>query len=156
MFIGKVEWRFWFIRLCRKMAFEYFLVFNRTAFMVNCLRSGIKHSSSRKLVQAMTVFGWSPRFPHKDFIATFRIVFLMRCRPNEDVGMYYWLETKMQFKEPLGNTLQCYLSLVTKLSFGETVVHFSISHFSGDLWIWPLPYSTNNAFIKILKLLKEV
>ena len=103
--------------------------------MDNCLRSRIKHSSSRKLVQAVTVFGRSLCFPHEDFIASFKIVFPMTYRPTEDVGMYSWLETKMQGKEPSGNTLQICLSLVTKLSFGETVVHFSLSFFSGDLWI---------------------
>ena len=105
--------------------------------MVNCLNSGIKHSSSKRLVQAVTDFGCSLRFPHKDFIASFRIVLRMKCRPTEDLQMYFCLETKMQGKQRLGNTLQKYLFLVTKLSFdvGETVVHFSLSHFSGDLWM---------------------
>ena len=85
--------------------FNNFVVFNRTAFMVNCLRSGIKHSSSRKLVQAVTIFGCSLCFRRKDFIALFRIVFPMKCRPTEDVEMYFWLETKIQGKQPPGNTL---------------------------------------------------
>ena len=59
----------------------------------------------------------------------------MKCRPTEDVGVYIWLETKMQGKQLPGNTLQSYLFLVTKLSFGETVVHFSLSYFSGGLWM---------------------
>ena len=116
------------------MAFEYFLAFNWTAFMVNCLRNEMKHLS-RRLVQAATDFGCSLRFPNKNFIASFRIVLRRKCRPTEDVGMYFWLETKMQGKQPPGNTLQGYLFLVTKLSFGETVVHFSLSHFSSGLWM---------------------
>ena len=64
----------------------------------NCLRSEIKHSSSRRLVQAVTEFGCSLPFQLKDFIATFRIVFRMKCHPTEDVGMYFLLETKMQGK----------------------------------------------------------
>ena len=103
--------------------------------MVNCLRSGIKHSLSRRLVQAVTDFGCSLRFPRKGFIASFRIVFPMKCRPTEDVGMYFWLETKMQAKQPPGNTLQSYLFFVTKLSFDETSVRFSLSHYSGGLWM---------------------
>ena len=59
----------------------------------------------------------------------------MKCRPAEDVGMYFWFERKMEGKLPLGNTLQRYLFLVTKLSFGDTVVRFSLSHFSGGLWM---------------------
>ena len=57
------------------MAFEYFVVINRKAFMVNCLRSGIAYSSSRRLDQAVTVFGCFLHFPLKDFIAWFRIFF---------------------------------------------------------------------------------
>ena len=156
MFNGKIEWTFWFIRLCRMTAFEYFVVFNRTAFMVDCLRSWMKHSSSRRLVQAVRNFGCFLCFLHTDFIAPFRIVFPMKCCPTEDVGMYFWLETKMQGKQPPSNSLQSYLFLIKKLSFGETVVHFSFSHFQGGLWIWSLPYSTSNAFIRILKLFKKV
>ena len=59
--------------------------------------------------------------------------FPMKCRPTEDVRMYFWLETKMQGKQPPGNSLQSYLFLVTKLSFGKTVVRFSLSHFESDL-----------------------
>ena len=70
----------------------------------------------------MTVFGCFLRFPHKDFIASIRIFFAMKCRPTEDVRMHFWLETKMQARQPPGNTLQSQLFLVTKLSFGETVV----------------------------------
>ena len=86
----------------------------------------------------MTDFGCSLRVPHKDFIALFRIVLRTECRPTEDVGMYFWVETKMQGKQPLGNTLQSYLVLVTKLSFGETAVHFYLSHFLGGLWMMTL------------------
>ena len=132
MFISKVEWRFWLIHLCRTITFGHFAVFNQTAFMVSCLRSGIAHSSSRKGVQAMTVFGCFLRFPHKDFIASIRIFFAMKCHPIEDVRMYFWLETKMQGKQPPGNSLQNYLILVTKLSFGKTVVRFSLSRFESD------------------------
>ena len=138
------------------MAFEYFIVLIRITFMANCLRTGIKQSSSRKLVQALTGYGCSLRFPRNDFIVSFRIVFPMKCRLIEDIGMNFWLETKMQGKQLLGTLLQSYLVLVTKLYFGVTVVHFSLSHFSGGLWIWPLPYSPSNAFIKIFKLLKLV
>ena len=130
MFNDKAERRLWFIHSCRTMAFAYFVEFNRTAFMANCLRSGMKHLLSRRLVQVVTVFGWSLRFAHKDFIASFRIVFRLKCRPTEDVGMYFWLEIKMQGKQPPSNKLQSYLLLVTKLSFGEIVVHFSLFHFS--------------------------
>ena len=103
--------------------------------MVNCSNSGIKHSSSRRLVEGVTDFGCSLRFPHKDFIASFKIVLRMKCRPTEDVRTYFCLETKMQGKQRPGNMLQKYLFLVTKLSFdvGETVVHFSLSRFSGGL-----------------------
>ena len=93
------------------MASEYFVAFKRTAFVVNCSRSGIKHSSSKRLVQAVKVFGCSLRFPRKDFIALFRIVFPMKCHLIEDIEMYFWLETKMQGKQPLGNSLQSYLVL---------------------------------------------
>ena len=65
VFIGKVEWRFWFIHPCRTITFEHFAVFNQTAFMVNCLRSGIAQSSSRRVFQTMTVFGCFLCFPHK-------------------------------------------------------------------------------------------
>ena len=101
--------------------------------MVNCLRSGIEHSSSRRVVQAMTVFGCFLRFPHKDFIASIRIFFAMKCHPIEDIKMYFWLETKIQSKQPPGNSMQSYLFLVTKLSFGKTVARFSLSHFKTDL-----------------------
>ena len=57
----------------------------------------------------------------------------MKCRPTEDVRMYFWLETKMRGKQPPDNSLQSYLFLVTKLSFGKTVVRFSLSHFESDL-----------------------
>ena len=125
--------------------------------MVNCLRSGIEHSSSRRVVQAMTVFGCFLRFPHKDFIASIRTFFSMKCRPTEDFRMYFWLESKMQGKQPPGNSLQSYLFLVTKLSFGKTVVLFSLFHFEIDLCMMTLPYSTSNAFIiRILKPLKKV
>ena len=117
----------------RKITFERFAVFNQTAFIVNCLRSGVAHSLSRRVVQAMTVFGCFLCFPHKDFIASIRIFFAMKCRPIEDVRMYFWLETKMQGKQPPSNSLQSYLFLVTKLSFGKTVVRFSLSHFKSDL-----------------------
>ena len=82
------------------MAFEYFAEFNPTAFIANCLRSGMKQLLSRRLVQVVTVFERSLRFVHKDFIASFGIVFLLKCRPTEDVGMYFWLEIKMQGKYP--------------------------------------------------------
>ena len=118
------------------MAFEYFVVFNWITFMVTCLRSGIKHSLSRRRVQALIVFGYSLRFLLEDFIASFRIVLRMKCRPTEVVRMYFWLEIKMQDKQPPSNTLQSYLILVTQLSFGETVVHFSLSQFSGGLWLY--------------------
>ena len=108
------------------MAFEYFLVFNRTAFMVNCLRSVIKYSLSRRLVQAATDFGCSLCFPPKNLIASFRIVFRMKCRPTEDVGMYFCLETKMQGKQLPCNSLQSFLLLVTKLFFGETLQSTSV------------------------------
>ena len=111
------------------------VIFNRTEFMVNCLRSEIKHSSSRRLVQAVKLFGCTLRFPHKDFIALIRIVFIMKCRPTEDVGMYLWLETNTQGKQPQGISLQSYLFLVTKLPFDETFVRFSLSHFAGGLWM---------------------
>ena len=49
-----VDWRFWFIHLCRVMDFEYLVELNRIAFMVSCLKSAMKHSlTSRKLVQAV-------------------------------------------------------------------------------------------------------
>ena len=105
-------------------------------FKVICLRSEIKHSSSRKLVQPVPVFGLSLCSQHKDFIASFRIVFSMKCRPNEDVGMYFGLETRIQGKQPPGNSLPSYLFLVTKQSFGEAVVsQFSLYHLPGVLWI---------------------
>ena len=156
MFNGKVEWRFWFIHLCRTMAFEYFVVFNRTVFTVNCLRKGIKHSASRGLVQAVTDFGCSLSFPHKEFNASFRIILRMKCRPTEGVGIYFWLETKMQGEQPLGNMLQSRLFLVTKLTFGETLQATSVFLTSRVAcgW-WPLPYSTTSAFIMILKHLKQ-
>ena len=50
----------------------------------------------------------------------FRIVFPMKCRPTEDVGMYFWLETKLQGKQPPRNSPQSY---------------FSHSHFLGGLWM---------------------
>ena len=138
------------------MASEYFVVFHRTVLMVNCLRSGIKHSSSRRLVQAVTVFGWSLRFPHKDFIDSFRIVCPMKCRPTEDVGMYSWLETKIQGKQPPGNTLQKHLFLVINYRSSKQL---STSVFLPSRvacgW-WPLPYSTSSAFIRISKPLKKV
>ena len=102
--------------------------------MVNCLRSGIKHSSSRRLVQAVIFFGWFLRFPHKDFIDSFRIVFPMKCRPTEDVGMYFLLETKMKGKQPPGNTLQSYLFLVTNYPSAKQLSTL-VSHFSGGLWM---------------------
>ena len=74
--------------------------------MVNCLRSDIKHSSSRILVEAMTDFGCSLRYLQKNFIPSFRIVLRMKCRLTEDVEMYFWLETKTQGKQPPGNTFK--------------------------------------------------
>ena len=35
--------------------------------------------------------------------------FPVKCRSTEDVGMYFWLETKMQGKQPPDNSLQSYL-----------------------------------------------
>ena len=57
----------------------------------------------------------------------------MKCHPTEDIRMYFWLNTKMQGKQPPGNSLQSYLILVTKLFFGKTVVCFGFSHFESDL-----------------------
>ena len=45
-FSGKVVCRFWFIHLCRMMAFDYFVVLIQIVFMVSCLRSEIEHSAS--------------------------------------------------------------------------------------------------------------
>ena len=117
------------------MAFEYFLLINRTALMVNCLRSGINTPSSRRLVQAVTDFGCSLRFPHKNFIASFRIVLRRKVAPLKTSGCISGSKQKTQGKRPPGNSLQSYLFLLTKLSFGKTVVHFNFSHLSGGLWM---------------------
>ena len=42
----------------------------------------------------LTVFGSFHRFPHKDFIAFFKIVFPVKCRSTEDIGIYLWLVNK--------------------------------------------------------------
>ena len=34
------------------------------------------------------------RFPYKDFIAFFGIVFPVKCRSIDDIGIYLWLENK--------------------------------------------------------------
>ena len=139
----------WFIHLCKMMAFEYFLVSNRTAFMVNCLRSVIKHSSSRRLVQAATDFGCSLRFPHKIFIPSFRIVLRRKRRLTENFGTYFWLETKLQGKQQPGNTLQRYLFWSPNY---RSVKQLSTSVFLTSRvacgW-WTLPYSTSDAVIRI-------
>ena len=52
----------------------------------------------------------------------------------QDVHVSGWKQ-KFKDKQPSGNILQSYLFLVTKLSFGKTVSHFILSHFSDGLWI---------------------
>ena len=42
----------------------------------------------------LTVFGSFHRFPHKDFIAFFGIVFFVTCRSTADNGIYFWLVNK--------------------------------------------------------------
>ena len=72
----------------------------------------------------------------------------MKCHPTEHVRMYFWLETKMQGKQPPGNLLQSYLFLVTKLSFGKTVVHFSLSQFVHNDLYHIQPVVLSSGFLK--------
>ena len=82
--------------------------------------------------------------------------FPMKCCPTEDVRMYFWLETKMQGKQPLSNSLQSYLFLVTKLSFGQTVVRFSLSHFESDLCMMTFTVSDQECFHQDFKTPQEI
>ena len=87
---GKVERRLLFIHLC-------FWIFCST--YPDCVHGQLsekweKTLSVLKTCPRLTVYGSFPRFPHKDFIAFFRIVFAMRCRPTEDIGIYFWRENK--------------------------------------------------------------
>ena len=86
VFNGKGECRFWFIRT---MAFEYFVVLIQIVFIVNCFRSGIKNLASQKVV-----LGSLHCFLLIDFIAFFRIVFSVKCRSTEDIGIYLWFVKK--------------------------------------------------------------
>ena len=95
VFNGKVEWTFWFIHLCRTVGFEYFVVFQPDTVHGELFQKYNKTSHGPEDFQTMTVSGCSLRFPHKDFVASFRIVLHMKCRPTEDAVTYFWLEKKM-------------------------------------------------------------
>ena len=58
----------------------------------------------------------------------------------------HWLEPKMQSKQTPGASLQSYLFLVTKLSFGKTVVPSVFLTFRVICSWRPLSYWTSNAF----------
>ena len=49
-----------------------------------------KTLSDPKTCPGMTIFGFFLCFPYKDIITFFRIVFPMKCRPTEDIGIYFW------------------------------------------------------------------
>ena len=103
-----------------------------------------------ELPRPWTYFGSSVCFPHKDFIASSRIVFSMKRSTTEDVCINL-LARKLRWKNKqlLDQTLQSYLFLVTKPSFGDKVVHLRLFRFSRCLWMITFPYLTSNCFYRV-------
>ena len=156
MFIGKVEWKFWFIHLCRTITFEHFAVFNQTEFIVNCLRSGTSQSLSRTVVQAITLFGCFPRFTHKDFIASVRIFSLWNVPTLKTLRFIFGSKQKCRVNRH--QVTHCKATCFTSPSYPlEKQLTASVFVTSRVLCAWRhLPYSTSNVFIRILKPLKKV
>ena len=131
-FFGKVKWRFWFIHLCRTITFEHFAVFNRIAFMVNFLRSGIAHLLSRRAVQAMTVFGFFLRFPPKDFIGSIRSFSLWYLAPLKTLGCIFG--TKQKYKVNSHHVTRCKTTWFWSANYpSEKQLSASVFHFESDL-----------------------
>ena len=83
----------------------------------------------------LTVFASSHRFPHKDFIGFFRIVFPVKCHSTEDIGIYLWPVNKNEQQTVTRKHSEKLLFVVDRTILRENVVRFSLSHFSGGLWM---------------------